>query len=222
MVLLDIAKAYPNRPDPMLWNKPHGIGLPDNIASIIQVAYKNPSATSALTVKHAQASKLGESRRDALYRPGSSKRSKEGPSVHVFMCMDNIAFVALDHPTMTALFEQVSSVPRLQGQHKHLPTATTNTQKFLPTRPTNCYHKDPQMLTTKTRTPTTRTHILLPQIPIMLPQIPTDCYHKYPQSATTNTHPLLPQIPIDRYHTYQQTATTNSWPAPSPPALHSP
>ena len=116
VVLLDIAKAYPSTPHPLLWAALQRVGVPDRYISVMQYAYQETRWYYRVDgEKHSYHQRRGVKKGCPLspllfcvvYEMFHGTLAAEFPSVHFYTYMDDVAFVSPDRSTTLAVVRRV-------------------------------------------------------------------------------------------------------------------
>ena len=126
VVLLDIAKAYPSTPHPLLWVAMQQVGVPDRYISMMQYAYQETRCYYGVDgEQHSYPERRGVKEGCPLspllfcvvYEMFHGTLAAEFPSVHFYTYMDDVAFVSLDRSTTLAMLRRVTDLGNTLGLH---------------------------------------------------------------------------------------------------------
>ena len=128
VVLLDIAKAYPSTPHPLLWAAMQQVGVPDRYISMMQYTYQETRCYYRVNgEKHSYHQRRGVKEGCPLsrllfcvvYEMFRGTLAVEFPSVHFCAYMDDVAFISPDRWTTMAVLRRVTDLGNTLGFHLH-------------------------------------------------------------------------------------------------------
>ena len=126
VVLLDIAKAYPSTPHPLLRAAMQQVGVPDCYISMMRYAYQESRCYYWVDgEKHSYHQRRGVKEGCPLspllfcvvYEMFHGTLAAKFPSVHLYTYMDDVAFVSPDRSTTLAVLRRVTDFGNTLGFH---------------------------------------------------------------------------------------------------------
>ena len=126
VVLLDIAKAYPSTPHPLLWAAMQQVGVQDRYISMMQYTYQETRCCYRVDgEKHSYDQRRGVKQGGPLspllfcvvYEMFHGTLAVEIPPVHFYTYMDDVAFVSPDWSTTMAVLWRVTDLGNALGFH---------------------------------------------------------------------------------------------------------